>query len=105
MTLFTFLQFKSLLKRDLLQKERICSHGEQILSVSSRPLFKREVISILTELPPPKVSFPLQYAIFGRKSFYQNNLPSDYLQFFINCCNFNNMNHKNFTRLFHSYDA
>ena len=30
------------LKRGLLLKERICSHGEQILSFQNRPIFRRD---------------------------------------------------------------
>ena len=59
--LYTFLHTKPLLKRGLLQKERICSQGEQILSFWSRPLFRRDK-TVLTELPPLKVDpFPLSF--------------------------------------------
>ena len=41
MTTILLLDSISLLKRGLLWKERICFHGEQILSFRSRPLFRR----------------------------------------------------------------
>ena len=56
-------RFTVLLKRGLLYKERICSRWEQILSLYSRPLFRKD--KILTELPHLKMyPFPFLTASF-----------------------------------------
>ena len=39
---FAFLHTKSLLKKDLLQKERFCSEGGDILSFKSRAPFRKK---------------------------------------------------------------
>ena len=62
--LFALLQPKSLLKRGLLCKERICSLWEQILSLQSRPLFRRWHKQFWQELFPLRVyQFPLSLSL------------------------------------------
>ena len=48
---------RTLLKRGLFSKERICSHGEQILSFKIRHLSRRKT-KLMLQLPPPPPAPP-----------------------------------------------